>query len=222
MFEVDNVFALTAVMGLGLLASILIFYLIVHDLFPADKIWGLKWVIEKMKKSKAKNFVNAALSDVNKATITYNANQLLMEEVNGDRAYFLQLHNGGKSPTGKSYRYATCKYEVVSTHTSRKSNLIQRFPIEDMPYFFDVIMRQDENEMSKWRNTSDITDVLLRNYCDIHGIQSLIGFLVFSKSGDPMLYCMEWIHSQADDFCEEDVDAYRNIKQKVQSIADTL
>jgi len=222
MFEVDNIFALTAILALGVMALIPIFYLIANDLFPIEKLWGLKWVVDKMKKKKAEKFLSDALSEVVKATMIYNANQSLMEEVGGDRADFKLLHNGGKSPSGQSYKYATSKFEVVSSGTARKAHQMQRYPIEGMPYFFKTILTEDVEEMSSWRDVKNIKDPMLKNYCEESGVQSIIGFLVQSKSGDPIIYCIEWINDNAENFCDLDPDAYLKMKHKAQSIASLL
>ncbi len=89
-------------------------------------------VIVARKKMSGKEAENPIISETHNNENIYTALDFLMSEMNADRAYILQFHNGGHYMSGRSQQKFSCTHEIVQRGISRecdssKNHIVSNF-----------------------------------------------------------------------------------------------
>jgi hypothetical protein len=163
---------------------------------------AVNWVKLKMEKKDISTPMRDALET---STLIDNQLEQIMEELECDRIWIAQFHNGGVFyPTGRSIQKFSIFYEKCTPETPNIQNTFQNIPVSLFPRVLSKVYKDNEISIDDVSNTEDTygleyttTQFGTKSICMV-GLYSLdnhlIGVLAISFQNSHHITKDEWIY----------------------------
>ncbi len=163
---------------------------------------AVNWVKLKMEKKDISTPMRDALET---STLIDNQLEQIMEELECDRIWIAQFHNGGVFyPTGRSIQKFSIFYEKCTPETLNIQNTFQNIPVSLFPRVLSKVYKDNEISIDDISNTEDTygleyitTQFGTKSVCMIglHSLDNhLIGVLTISFQNSHHITKDEWIY----------------------------
>jgi hypothetical protein len=163
---------------------------------------AVNWVKLKMEKKDISTPMRDALET---STLIDNQLEQIMEELECDRIWIAQFHNGGVFyPTGRSIQKFSIFYEKCTPETPNIQNTFQNIPVSLFPRVLSKVYKDNEISIDDVSNTEDTygleyitTQFGTKSVCMIglHSLDNhLIGVLTISFQNSHHITKDEWIY----------------------------
>jgi hypothetical protein len=162
----------------------------------------VNWVKLKMEKKDSSTPMRDALET---STLIDTQLEQIMEELECDRIWIAQFHNGGVFyPTGRSIQKFSIFYEKCTPETPNIQNTFQNIPVSLFPRVLSKVYKDNEISIDDVSNTEDTygleyitTQFGTKSVCMIglHSLDNhLIGVLTISFQNSHHITKDEWIY----------------------------
>lgn len=144
-------------------------YIICSALIGAAATITSVLISRKHKKDKQKT-LNPILSETQNNENIYTALDFIMKEMNADRAYILQFHNGGYYMSGRSQQKFSCTHEMVEKGISRECDFSKNHIVSNFHTYINGLITDGKFAYLDAENVPDHSFSLMM---ENKGIQSI-------------------------------------------------
>ena len=127
-----------------------------------------------------KRKLDPVVEDTAQSTNVYTALNFALEELNADRAYVLQFHNGGHYYSGRGQQKFSCTHESVVEGISHECSFSQEHRVSNYHAYISEML---ENEGFYYHNIEDIEDVAFEALLKRKGVKSIYNVPIKTLSG---------------------------------------
>ncbi len=120
------------------------------------------------------------VEDTAKSTNVYTALDYTMHEMNADRAYVLEFHNGSHYYSGRGQKKFSCTHETVEEGISHQCNTSQEYRVSN---YHGYITELIEKEHFTYRDCEKIPDKNFQNILIKSGTQSIFNVPIKTLNG---------------------------------------
>ena len=138
---------------------------------------SIKWKQNHDYKQKSRNIL---LEHSKRNQNVYKALKYLMDEVNSDRVYVYEFHNGEVYYSGGSQQKFSCTYEDVKDGISSEAHKSQNFRVSNFHYFVDKLLAEGGFCCTA---LSEIEDVTFKHLLQDRGVQSFYAVPIQTLEG---------------------------------------
>lgn len=138
---------------------------------------SIKWKQNHDYKQKSKNIL---VEHSKRNQNVYKALKYLMDEVNSDRVYVYEFHNGEVYYSGGSQQKFSCTYEDVKDGISSEAHKSQNFRVSNFHYFVDKLLAEGGFCCT---TLSEIEDVTFKHLLQDRGVQSFYAVPIQTLEG---------------------------------------
>ena len=129
-----------------------------------------------------------------------------MEEMNADRAYIFQFHNGSYYISGRSQQKFSCTHETVAKGISRESEFSQNYIISNYHTYIDDLVNGGE---FCFTNPDDVDDHAFATLMRSKGIKSIYNIPIKTLNGQiigilGVDYVKDCVKDNTIGFCDKD------------------
>lgn len=117
-----------------------------------------------------------------------------MSEMDAQRAFILQRHNGGKFGNGKSMNKLSTTFEVLEEGVSAEYKNYQDLPITLYSSFIDDIVAKK----AIYIDVTDVDDIITRSFFVQRGSKSAVVYPIYLNNDMIGVFGFEWTHSIID------------------------
>lgn len=126
-------------------------------------------ISRKHKRDKEKT-INPILSETQNNENIYTALDFVMQEMNADRAYILQFHNGGYYMSGRSQQKFSCTHEMVAKGISRECEFSKNHIVSNFHQYINELIT---NEKFAYLDSEEVPDHTFAMMMENKGIKSI-------------------------------------------------
>lgn len=152
-------------------------YIIVSAIIGASATIASVLLSQRIKKKKTKDPI---IDEHKNSENIYTALNFVMEEMNADRAYIFQFHNGSYYISGRSQQKFSCTHETVTKGISRESEFSQNYIISNYHTYIDDLVNEGE---FCFTNPDDVDDHAFATLMRSKGIKSIYNIPIKTLNG---------------------------------------
>lgn len=127
-------------------------------------------VLIAKKRKNGLELENPILNETQNNENIYTALDFLMSEMNADRAYILQFHNGGYYMSGRSQQKFSCTHEIVQVGISRECENSRNHIVSNFHAYINEVINDGK---FAYLNSEDVNDHAFATMMKNKGIKSI-------------------------------------------------
>lgn len=159
----------------------------------------------------------AVSQDISQSANIYKAINYLMDNVESDRAYILQFHNGGYYYSGRSQQKFSCTHEVVGRGISAENINSQDYRISN---YYKYIQKLTTDELYIINDVEkDISDPTFSSLLKSKGVKSIINVPIKTLNGKIIgILGVDYVKEKLSDKDKNRINSVKNILKKQSQI----
>ena len=120
------------------------------------------------------------VEDTAQSANVYTALQYTIQEMNADRAYVLEFHNGGHYYSGRGQQKFSCTHETVEEGISQECSFSQEHRVSNYHNYISELIEDDKFD---YLDTEQIEDYSFQNMLNHKGVKSIYNVPIKTLNG---------------------------------------
>lgn len=143
-------------------------------------------------------------SDTDRSANVYKALRYTMQNMEADRCYILEFHNGGHYYSGRGQQKFSCTHEMVEEGISRECIKSQEHRVSN---YFDYINTLITNKQFKYEKINDMKDSSFLMLLNRSGVKSIYNVPIKTLDGKLIgILGIDYVKNEAVQFTDQDFE----------------
>lgn len=152
-------------------------YILISAIIGAFATIASVLLSQRIRKKKSKDPI---IDEHKNSENIYTALNYVMEEMNADRAYIFQFHNGSYYISGRSQQKFSCTHETVTKGISREAEFSQNYIISNYHTYIEELV---SNGQFSFTDPEDVDDHAFGSLMQSKGIKSIYNIPIKTLNG---------------------------------------
>ena len=152
-------------------------YTVLAAVISAAATLSSVWLARKMMhRTKRDAIVDETIQNAN----VYTALEFLLGEVNGDRAYVMEFHNGDHYFSGRGQQKFSCTYEIVEKGISAEFRNSQNHRISNFHHYINELVNDGS---FKYQSIEEVPDQAFKTLLKDKGVRAIFNVPLKTLNG---------------------------------------
>lgn len=121
------------------------------------------------------------ISDTLQSRNVYKALEFLLNELEADRAYVIEFHNGNSYLSGRGQQKFSCTHEIVTEGTSRECIEMQEYKISNYHSYISSLI--DDGKFLSY-DSNELSDHAFSSLLHSKGVKSILNVTIKTLNGN--------------------------------------
>lgn len=141
-------------------------------------------------------------NDTERSANVYTALRYTMENMNADRAYILEFHNGGHYYSGRGQQKFSCTHEIAAEGISRECIKSQEHRVSN---YFDYVNKLINEKEFKYEDITKVKDSSFLTLLNRSGVKSIYNVPIKTLDGKIIgILGVDFVKSEMPQFIDQD------------------